>query len=65
MVTLLILRCVMKVSTLQLRFSKTLWELRANCHGSTMKLVNFYSLASLENKAPVVQLSLDEFFIKA
>lgn len=30
-----------------------------------MKLVNFYSLASLENKAPVVQLSLDEFFIKA
>lgn len=30
-----------------------------------MKLVNCYSLAPLENKTTIVQLPLDEFFIKA
>lgn len=56
---------VLKDRSLSLRFSKSLWELRANGHWNIMKLVNFYSLASLENKPATLWLHVDEFLINA
>lgn len=56
---------VLTDKTLSLRFSKSLWEYGANSHWNIMKLVNFYFLASLENKPTTEWLHVDEFLINA